>query len=231
MHTTSFSLHRLTPFLYSRLTLFGKKKLQCYEANATHPGLWYRYGITPDFIDEVAEAIRRYKTANPSHLVVSYLHVGPNFQWVPSPERTHFLRNLSEAGADLVWGTSSHHVQQFEVYKGVPIIYGLGDFLFRHVVGVQDWCPVYARPCADYRPDLSLLYVFDVTVEGERPHVNLANISAVPTRHTDNATSVVMDESDLMWLEKTFARVSPGAKLIRNGDRFHVDVQDVMTAV
>ena len=117
---------------------------QCYEANATMPGLWYNFGIDDALITELSTVIAAYKAANPKDLVVTYLHVGPNFQWQPYPVHEQLLRNASAAGADLVWGTSSHHVQRFEVFDGKPIVYGLGDLLFRHVVGVEDWCPVRA---------------------------------------------------------------------------------------
>ena len=131
---------------------------QCYAAGApgVPHGLWYRFNITDGFIREVSDTVRAYKAAHTTQLVVCYLHVGPNFQWEPYPERVQLLRNIS-AGADLVWGTSSHHIQRFEVYGGTPIVYGLGDFLFRHVVGVDDFCPLYARPCASFRPELSLV--------------------------------------------------------------------------
>eukprot|EP00037_Helgoeca_nana_P025436 m.278413 g.278413 ORF g.278413 m.278413 type:complete len:413 (+) comp26946_c0_seq6:456-1694(+) len=195
---------------------------QCYEANETHPGLWYHFGITDAFIQEVSSTVGKYKDAHPEQLVVAYLHVGPNFQWNPYPEREHLLRNISEAGADLVWGTSSHHVQRFEVHRGTPIVYGLGDFLFRHVVGVEDWCPLYARPCEAYRPDLSLMYIFDIEVEGGRPRVNLSSITAVPTKHNDNATAVASDAVDLAWLGTAFDKQAIGASLVRNGAVFDV---------
>ena len=118
---------------------------QCYQANATMPGLWYQFGINDALIKDVSGVVGRYKEQHPETLVVVYLHVGPNFAWVPSVPHQQLLRNISKAGADIVWGTSSHHIQRFEILDGKPIVYGLGDLLFRHVVGVQDWCPIYAR--------------------------------------------------------------------------------------
>ena len=53
----------------------------------------------------------RTERRHPEQLVVVYLHVGPNFQWQPYAAREHLLRNISQAGADIVWGTSSHHIQ------------------------------------------------------------------------------------------------------------------------
>lgn len=107
-------------------------------------------GITDAFITEATSVVGAWKKANPDVTVVAYLHVGANFQWQPYPQHERLLRSLAEV-CDLVWGTSSHHIQRFEVYAGTPVIYGLGDLLFRHVPGVDDFCPLYAVPCAQYR--------------------------------------------------------------------------------
>ena len=190
---------------------------QCYAANGTLPaGLWYRFNITEDFIDEVAHTVAAYKAAQPTTLVVCYLHVGPNFQWEPYPEHEQLLRNIS-MGADLVWATSSHHIQRFEVYRGTPIIYGLGDFLFRHVVGVEDWCPIYAVPCADYRPDLSLMYIFQIHANDAAngiPRIDLRNISAVGTRHDHSRTNTATAADDVAWIMAAFGRQAVGASLV-----------------
>ena len=197
-----------------------KPPYQCYSAapqlGSTVPyGMWYRFNITDDFIEDVASTVKAYKDAHPTTLVVCYLHVGPNFQWTPYPQREHLLRNIS-LGADLVWGTSSHHIQRFEVFRSTPIVYGLGDFLFRHIVGVEDWCPVYARPCSDYRPDLSLMYVFDIHVSpvSGRPSVNLQNITAFGTRHDRNRTMRVSDPDDVSWIVSAFRKQAVGAQLV-----------------
>lgn len=91
---------------------------QCYAANGTMPGLWYQFGINDALIQDASKTVKAYKEQNPTQLVVTYLHVGPNFAWTPAPLHEQLLRNISEAGADLVWGTSSHHIQRFEVWEG-----------------------------------------------------------------------------------------------------------------
>ena len=187
---------------------------QCNAANGTHPGLWYSFGIDDALIVDVSSTVAQYKEQNPTTLVVCYLHVGPNFQWNPYPLHEQLLRNIS-VGADLVWGTSSHHIQRFEVFGGTPIVYGLGDLLFRHVVGVEDYCPLNARPCEAYRPELSLVYIFDIEVDvAGVPHVDLSNITAVGTKHTDNRTGIAVLDEDVNWAVATFSRVSQGAALV-----------------
>lgn len=39
-------------------------------------------------------------------------------------------RTLIDAGADIIWGHHSHTLHPIEVYKGKPILYGLGNFIF-----------------------------------------------------------------------------------------------------
>ena len=139
------------------------------------------------------------------------------------------MRNIS-LGADLVWGTSSHHIQRFEVFEGSRIIvYGLGDLLFRHVVGVEDWCPIYARPCSAFRPELSIVYVFDIEVSLQtgRPRIVLDNITAFGTIHDHNRTHRVADPADVSWIVDAFDRQAVGARLVPNSverGRFHVMV-------
>eukprot|EP00039_Didymoeca_costata_P024222 m.9657 g.9657 ORF g.9657 m.9657 type:complete len:397 (-) comp4109_c0_seq1:140-1330(-) len=188
---------------------------QCYSANSSMPGMWYNFGITDDFIDEVTDVIQTYKTANPSHFILTYLHIGPNFQWTAYPEHKYLLRNISIAGAGLVWGTSSHHIQRFEVFNKTPIVYGMGDFMFRHVVGVEDWCPIYARPCMEYHPELSLFYVFQIYMDNSLPVVNLTNITAYATKHGHFSTSLVSAKNDSDWIMNTFENISDPYELVR----------------
>ena len=56
--------------------------------NSTVPyGMWYRFNITNAFIEEVASTVKAYKEANPTTLVVCYLHVGPNVRQLFSMSR------------------------------------------------------------------------------------------------------------------------------------------------
>lgn len=59
-------------------------------------------------------------------LRVVFVHWGPNWAWHPSPAIQALGRALVDAGADVVLGSSAHHVQGVQVYRGRPIIYGAG---------------------------------------------------------------------------------------------------------
>lgn len=76
----------------------------------------------------VAEAVRRAEQS--ADAVVVFIHFGVRYLREP----TRFQRSLAhaavDAGADLVVGHHAHFWQPVEVYRGVPIAYGIGNFAF-----------------------------------------------------------------------------------------------------
>ena len=61
-------------------------------------------------------------------LVVSF-HFGREYRDVNS-KQLRMARLAVDLGADLVLGHHSHNLQGLEVYRGVPILYSLGNFVF-----------------------------------------------------------------------------------------------------
>lgn len=62
--------------------------------------------------------------------VVVYAHWGQEYQLVHSELQERIAQGWVDAGADLVLGSHPHVVQDVAVYRGVPIVYSLGNFLF-----------------------------------------------------------------------------------------------------
>jgi poly-gamma-glutamate capsule biosynthesis protein CapA/YwtB (metallophosphatase superfamily) len=62
--------------------------------------------------------------------VLVFLHCGPEGTHFPPPRVVKLARAFAEAGASAVVVSHSHAVMGCEVYRGVPIAYGLGNFLF-----------------------------------------------------------------------------------------------------
>jgi len=48
----------------------------------------------------------------------------------PIKDQKQTFRKIIESGADMVVGTQAHHPQTYELYKGRPIYYGLGNLYF-----------------------------------------------------------------------------------------------------
>jgi poly-gamma-glutamate synthesis protein (capsule biosynthesis protein) len=63
-------------------------------------------------------------------LVVVSLHFGIRYSRPPTPRQRRLAQVAIQAGADLVVGHHAHVWQPVEIYQGVPILYGLGNFAF-----------------------------------------------------------------------------------------------------
>ena len=63
--------------------------------------------------------------------VIIVFHGGNEFNPLPSPAVTERYRMLCDMGADAVIACHTHCPQGYEYYDGKPIVYGMGNFLFR----------------------------------------------------------------------------------------------------
>lgn len=68
--------------------------------------------------------------------VIVYIHWGEELHQTPVSYQINYGRGMIDAGADAVIGSHPHVLQPIEEYKGKPIMYSLGNFLFpNHVHG------------------------------------------------------------------------------------------------
>jgi len=83
------------------------------------------------------------KAAKRGDLVIAYLHHhhwAPNWQDAPSWVQG-FARRCIDAGASIFVSHGAPALQAIEIYKGAPIFYGLGNFIF-HTEDEEDvWSP------------------------------------------------------------------------------------------
>ena len=96
---------------------------ESWYAGTTRPGLFQTYD--PARLNEaIASANDRY-----DHVIV-FLHWGIERSETPENYQRILAQGYIDAGADLIVGCHPHVLQGFEYYKGVPIIYSLGNYLF-----------------------------------------------------------------------------------------------------
>lgn len=69
-----------------------------------------------------------------SDLVIAYPHWGNEYRDRPDAQNVELAHWLIDQGVDLVIGGHPHWVQGFSSYKGKPIVWSLGNFVFD-----QDW--------------------------------------------------------------------------------------------
>jgi len=77
--------------------------------------------------------------------IIASVQFGEVDSYQPTESQKTITHFLIDSGADLVYGAQAHQIQQFEFYKGKPIMHGLGNFLFDqiHRIGVRQSCFVH----------------------------------------------------------------------------------------
>ena len=63
-------------------------------------------------------------------VVVVIIHGGNEYNSLPSPMQVKIYRFFAELGATVIIGHHPHCYSGYEIYKGVPIFYSLGNFIF-----------------------------------------------------------------------------------------------------
>ena len=66
-----------------------------------------------------------------SDYVIVIFHGGNEFNPLPSPDTVDRYRFICDMGADAVIGGHTHCPQGYEIYDGKPIVYSMGNFLFK----------------------------------------------------------------------------------------------------
>lgn len=74
--------------------------------------------------------IQAARTAQRADLVLVYLHWGWEDTPAPTKKQQVLARKLIDAGADAVMGSHPHVTQTIDLYRGRPIVYSLGNFVF-----------------------------------------------------------------------------------------------------
>ncbi len=102
---------------------FGWRNEECIPAGAVNFGV-------PDYSQKnIDRTFDRLKGEKYDYLIM-YYHGGYEYEYYPLPLHVGLSRYLIEKGADFVYGSHSHCIQPYEIYKEKYIFYGLGNFYF-----------------------------------------------------------------------------------------------------
>lgn len=85
-------------------------------------------GTAPMVADVMVEDIERLRSE--VDLLVVMPHWGNEYLATPEPDQVDLAHRMTEAGADLIVGDHAHWPKGMEMYRGKPIFYGTGNFLF-----------------------------------------------------------------------------------------------------
>lgn len=121
---------------------------RAWAATDQRPGVNLLPDLSSRTVRSIAGAVRAAK--KPGDVTVASIHWGGNWGYeIPEDQRAFAHGLIDDAGLDVVFGHSSHHVKAIEVYRGKPILYGCGDLLndYEGIGGYED-----------FRDDLVLTY-------------------------------------------------------------------------
>jgi poly-gamma-glutamate synthesis protein (capsule biosynthesis protein) len=83
-------------------------------------------------MDEIAAVVRNASGLADYTMVTIHAHEGGRERTVPADFLVTFARAMIDAGADMFVGHGPHVLRGVEIYKGKPIMYSLGDFIFQN---------------------------------------------------------------------------------------------------
>ena len=102
---------------------YNEYKPRRFEAGPQTPGIAWSED------EQVIADIRAAKAAGADH-VIPFMHWGWEKNTQPDDRQRQFARRMIDEGASLVVGSHPHVTQGAEIYRGKPIVYSLGNFVF-----------------------------------------------------------------------------------------------------
>jgi poly-gamma-glutamate synthesis protein (capsule biosynthesis protein) len=99
------------------------------------------YSVSQESIDSLCQRISRLRQAEPTAYIIVSPHWGIEHRVEPAQWQRRQARALIDAGADIIVGHHTHTLQTIENYKGKPIYYSIGNFIFDQTK------PINTRTC------------------------------------------------------------------------------------
>lgn len=109
-----------------RIALLGYNEFfpRSFEADFDKPGIAWSED------EQVDLDIRRARSEYRADLVIPVMHWGWEHEPLAGERQRRLARLMIDAGADAVVGGHPHVTQDVETYRGKPIVYSLGNFVF-----------------------------------------------------------------------------------------------------
>ena len=130
-------------------------------------------GVAPRIYESISEDIAGLRAQ--VDLVAISLHWGVEESFTITPQQVELAHKLLDEGADMILGHHPHQFHGIEMYKGKPILYSLGNFIFDQ----ND-------------PENMETFIVEMNFEG----VELKSLEAVPVRILDKCRAVIQTEEE-----------------------------------
>ncbi|WP_374593970.1 CapA family protein [Aquabacterium sp.] len=107
-----------------RIALLGYDEFfpRAFEAGDNYPGV--AWSQDEQVVHDIQQARQQ------ADIVIPFMHWGQEHEPQANSRQRELARLMIDAGADAVVGTHPHVVQDTETYRGKPIVYSLGNFVF-----------------------------------------------------------------------------------------------------
>lgn len=107
------------------IAAFGWEAINCIPATEQSEG------VNAYTKHHVLSQVRTLLNDYPDKKVVCFMHWNYELELYPQPLDRQLAHQLIDIGVEAVIGCHAHRVQSIEMYKGHPVVYGLGNFAFR----------------------------------------------------------------------------------------------------
>lgn len=106
-----------------RIFAFGWDCINCIYSTKK------KQGVNPYIRKHILDSVKLHLNADEKALC--FFHWNYELELYPQPFDRQIAMDLIDLGVEAVIGCHAHRVQPIEFYKGKPIVYGLGNFLFK----------------------------------------------------------------------------------------------------
>jgi hypothetical protein len=104
---------------------FGWEVIQCEVSGAKSPG------VNPLIKEHVIRTVQKAIANFPEAKVIPYMHWSYELEAEPQPFERELAKHLIDIGVAGIIGSHPHRIGGFELYKGKPIVYSLGNWMFK----------------------------------------------------------------------------------------------------
>lgn len=104
---------------------FGWEAIQCVSASKE------RAGVNPLIKKHVLNSLHDSVLKYPNAKIIPYMHWSYELEAEPQPFERELAKMMIDMGVAGVIGSHPHRLGGFEMYKGRPIVYSLGNWLFK----------------------------------------------------------------------------------------------------
>lgn len=104
---------------------FGWEVIQCMVSKGD------KQGVNPLTKKHVLNVLKQNRMIYPNAKIILFMHWSYELEDTPQPRERQFARFLIDCGADGIIGCHPHRIGGFELYNGKPIVYSLGNWMFK----------------------------------------------------------------------------------------------------